>query len=490
MYKSIVSAVADYADRIPDRLCIIDHTGKYSYQDVWENVQFTASYYRNIGLEAGARIVVECTQDAGFLVCSLACQLAGMVFVPIEHKALQDKCKDIVEDVGAELLMHESDYHLSVKKTGMPVMFKNKGKKTNNLPALKIRPDDVAEILYTTGTTGKPKGIVITNLNNVAVAENIMYGTEMPRESVELVPLPLNHSHGLRSCYANFLNGTTVVLFLGVTKVKEIFNAIEEHHITAMDLSPSAAKVLLKLSKGSLGKYREQIDFIQIGTAMLDDEIKKELCRVFDKSRLYNFYGSTEAGRSCVLDFNKEQGKSGCIGRPSRHAEFIVTDENRKPIQSSEAHMGLLAVAGIMNMREYWHDRKATEEVMHGGYIYTKDLGYIDSEGSVYMFGRADDVINYKGIKISPEEIEACALKYEEIIDCACVPIEDKMCGQVPCLFVVVRNRDRFDKKKCLDFLNTVLDTEKIPRKIEVITKIPRTSNGKIQRKKILDMEG
>ena len=410
MFKSIVSAVAAYVGSNPARLCVIDHMGEYTYQDIWESVKYTASYYKGIGLKKGTCVVVECTQDARFLVCSLACQLAGMIFVPIEHRCRPDRCRDIIEDVGAGLLVYESEYDISVEKISMTILLETNSREQESFDIEKIGPDDVAEILYTTGTTGKPKGIVITNLNNVAVAENVVYGTEMPGDSVELIPLPLNHSHGLRSCYANFINGSTMILFEGVTRVKDIFKAIEDYRVTAMDLSPSAAKVLLKLSKGNFVKYREQIDFIQIGTAMLDEETKRGLHTVFSKSRLYNFYGSTESGRSCVLDFNKEQGKAGCIGTPSKHAEFLITDKNRKEMISSKENMGLIAVAGIMNMREYWHDRKATEEIMQDGYIYTNDLGYIDTDGSVYMLGRADDVINYKGIKISPEEIEVCAL--------------------------------------------------------------------------------
>lgn len=486
-FDSVASAVKYYAMHRLNRLCIVDSMKMYTYADVWEMVKYLSFYYKSIGIEKGDRIVVECTQDARFLICGLACQLSGAIFVPMEHKSLPERCRELIASVDAEFLIYESDYDVATKKINISVMFEQISERKETGILREIASEDIAEILYTTGTTGRPKGIVITNMNNVAVAENILYGTEMSEKSVELIPLPLNHSHGLRSCYANFINGSTVILFDGVMNVKDIFDAVEKYHITAMDLSPSAAKVLLKLSKGSFKKYREQIEFIQIGTAMLDEDTKKELCLTFDKSRLYNFYGSTESGRSCILDFNKERGKIGCIGKPARHAHFIVTDENRNIISSSKDNMGLIAVSGIMNMKGYWQDENATNEIMSNGYIYTNDLGYIDLDGKVYMLGRADDVINYKGIKISPEEIESCALRWKEIKDCACIPVPDKMCGQVPCLFVVVQ--EDFNKKLFSEFLSTVLNTDKIPRKLKIIDKIPRTANGKIQRKKLLDFE-
>jgi acyl-coenzyme A synthetase/AMP-(fatty) acid ligase len=116
-------------------------------------------------------------------------------------------------------------------------------------------------------------------------------------------------------------------------------------------------------------------------------------------------------------------------------------------------------------------------------------MGYIDSDGKIYVLGRADDVINYKGIKIAPDEIENCAIKYEEILDCACVPMSDKMCGQVPKLFIVVKDREKFDEKKYFEFLATVLDPSRLPKRVEIIDEIPRAANGKVKRKQLMSGE-
>lgn len=487
MFCSIVDAIEYYAYSIPDKLCIVDSEGEYSYENIWHQVKRIALYYKSRGMKRGDCIAVECTQDARFIICGLACQLGGMIFVPVEHRAVADRCNEILDGVEAALLIYETDYDTSVSKVKIEDLFGQCAPKDDFMELQDRISSDVAEILYTTGTTGKPKGIVITNRNNVSVAENIMFGTEMGKNNVELIPLPLSHSHGLRTCYANFINGSTVVLVEGVTRIKDVFDLIEHYKVTALDLSPSAAKVLLKLSKGSLNNYREQIDYVEIGTAMLGEDIKNELSDILSESRLYNFYGSTEAGRACILDFNKERGMEGCIGMPTKHARFVVTDRDRNIISSSKENMGLLAIAGDMNMKGYWKDKKTTDEIMPDGVIYTNDLGYIDSDGRVYVIGRVDDVINYKGIKIAPEEIEVCALKHEQIIDCACVPMADKMCGQVPKLFVVVKDRAHFDIKGCFEFLNTVLDASRVPKRIEVIEAIPRTMNGKIQRKKLME---
>ncbi len=489
MFCSIMDAVAYHAKNTPQKLCIIDALGEYTYLDVLSKANAVAAYLQEKGIRTKDCVTVECTQNAYYLICGLACQLMGAVFVPVENKVAAERLKEITESVEAKLYIGQTKEE-QITCISMDMLFAELADGSENIDFTSYQDEQaIAEILYTTGTTGKPKGIMISNQNNVAVAENILYGTEMKKDSVELIPLPLSHSHGLRSCYAHFINGSTVVLADGVLKVKEIFELIEKYHVTALDLSPSAAKILLKLSKGNFTGYKDRIDYIQIGTAMLGEDVKADMCQIFDKSRLYNCYGSTESGRSCILDFNHMRGYSNCIGRPSKNAEFIITDENRKPIVSSEENMGLVAVAGKMNMAGYWKDEATTNSVKQGDYIYTNDIGYIDADGFVYVLGRADDVINYQGIKIAPEDIEQGAMKFPQVADCACVPMPDKICGQVPKLFVVAEDAENFPRKEFIEHLSTVLEANKMPKKIELINSIPRTANGKVQRKKLIAEE-
>lgn len=311
----------------------------------------------------------------------------------------------------------------------------------------------------------------------------------MKPNNVELIPLPLCHSHGLRCCYANLLNGSTIVLSDGISHIKSIFEMINLYKVTAIDLSPSAILILLKLSKGRFFEVNVQMDYIQIGTAILQEDTKKVLISGFPNTRLYNFYGSTESGRTCVLDFSKERDRHGCIGKPTINAKFIVTDENRKRISSSKEKVGLLASAGPMNMKGYWKKPELTKQVMQNEFFYTNDIGYIDEEGFIYILGRKDDIINCGGIKIAPDEIEESVKKYKEIIDCACVPKEDKVTGQTPKVFVVVYNKEKFQKKELIKFLEKYIDNNKIPKDIEVIDEIPRTYNGKIQRVKLMEQK-
>lgn len=488
MFNSIVEALVCHAEKKPRRICIVDDRGENTYEDIRELSIKCAEYMKMCGVKKGSCVVVECTQDSRFLICAFSCQLMGAIFVPVENKAIKERIDEILKETEAVLLLYDNNVTSHYNMMSVTDFFEGLSK-LNTVQVVSDwnseNTEDVSEVLYTTGTTGKPRGIVLTNANNIAIAENIKYGTKMKDDSVELIPLPLSHSHGLRSCYADILNGSTIVLVSGVMNVKRIFELIARYKVSALDLSPNAAKILLKLSKGGLNGYASQIDFIQIGTAMLDENLKNELCNIFPNSRLYNFYGSTESGRVCVLDFNAERGKIGCIGSPARHAKCVITDEKRQIIRSSKENTGLLAISGKMNMKRYIGSEELTQEVMHNGYIYTNDIGYIDENGEIYVLGRIDDVINYKGIKIVPEEIETYVLKYNGVSDCACIGVEDELCGYIPKVFVVVKNKENFDASQLLKFLETYIESNKMPKLVEIIDEIPRTSNGKILRRKL-----
>ncbi len=489
MFESIVEIVAEHAVKNPKRLCIVDTQGEYTYKKVWELTRIIAEEFQKLQLKERDCVMAECTQDARFLICKLACELKKIIFVPIERRASEERIKDILKDTEAKLFICLSEYDIPAKTISiesLPWLQEEAAKAFCSFP----KAEDTAEILYTTGTTGKSKGIEITNKNNIALAENVKYGTQMKENNVEFLPLPLSHSHGLRCFYANVLNGSTIVLMEGVSRIKNVFDMIENYKVTAMDLSPSAILIMARLAKEKFYEINAQIDYIQVGTTAVQEDVKALLVKFFPASRLYNFYGSTESGRSSILDFSKDREKICCIGKPTKNAEFIVTDEERNPIHSSKSNMGLLASTGPMNMKGYWKQDELTKQTMQGGYIYTNDIGYIDEEGYIYVLGRRDDVIDCRGIKIAPEEIEVSARKYDGILDCACVPKKDAVSGQVPVLYVVVQDKRKFQKNKLIRFLGQYIDKNKVPKEVKIIDEIPRTYNGKIHRIKLIDKDG
>lgn len=487
MCNSIVDAMMQNSRRFPEKTALADSRGKYSYRELAESVSRAAGWMEANGISAGDRIIVECTQNASFIILGLACELLEAVFVPIEKKTTVDRATHTYQEVGAKCVIGQSDYsQIGAFYNSSQVMDELREFAANRQDC--SRKAGTAERLFTTGTTGQPKGIIISNGANVAIAENISSGVKMTSDTVELIPLPLSHSHGLRTCYANLFAGCTAVVIDGVMNIGQFFGLIEKYRVNALDISPTLAKLLLKIAQKGLVKYADEIEYIEIGTAVLENDTKEQLKAIFTGTRLYNFYGSTEAGRSCVLDFN-EFDDTGCVGYPTQNASVLVVDDNRDKMNSSKENPGLIAVSGKMMMDGYFRSEELTKETVVDGVLYTSDLGYIDEAGRVYVIGRKDDIINYKGIKIAPEEIENVAVRYKGIKDCACIPIEDPVCGQAPKLFVSLYPLESVNMQQFMDYLKTNLESNRVPVSIEIMEQIPRSWNGKLQRKRLKGYE-
>lgn len=491
-YQSIVECIASHSYNQPDKLCLADSKKALTYSMVWSGIYGLSLHLKQLGIEKGDCVVVECTQNADYMICEFAIQLTGGIFVPLERNAAAARVQEIIDDVEAKLLIARKPINdtLQCMDIASVDQFRHNAPIDLNDVVFPKR-EDTAEILFSTGTTGKSKGIELSHGNDMALAENVKFGTKMKPDNVELIPMPLSHSHGLRRTYGNMLNGSSAVFSNGVTLLKQVFDLMDKYHVTSMDLSPSNLSIIFKLSKDRLGDYADVMDYIQLGSAPLPENDKEHLARILPDTRLYNFYGSTEAGCSCLLDFNETSGKQGCIGKPAVNARFIVVDENRNDITDTATfdNPGFLASSGSINMKGYWKAPELTEETMSDGFIYTKDLGYIDEEGYIYMLGRKDDVINYGGVKIAPEEIESVVVKHPSVADCACIPVKDPLTGQAPKLFIALKTGEEYDKKAFKAFLQDALDANKQPKLIEIIDQIPRTFNGKIQRKKLMEME-
>lgn len=514
---SIVENLARNAINYPDKLCLADDRRSITYMEAWNEICGLAMELSCRGISKGSCVIIESNQSVDYMIWFFAVQLLGAVAVPLEKNVAAGRALEIAQETEAALyagpreipelansglirmdLRAAEDFALG-KVTGGVYRGAIEDLELIAFPAA----EDVAEILFSTGTTGKSKGIVLTHANDVALAENVCVGVGMKPDNVELIPMPTSHSHGLRRTYANMANGSSVVFADNVMLLKNVFALMDKYHVTSMDLSPSILNIFFKLSKDRLGDYADVLDYIQLGSAPLSEEDKEHLARILPKTRLYNFYGSTEAGCSCLMDFNETSsaanansagaaGRStisgrdpGCIGRPAVNAEFIVVDENRNPIHSSKDNLGFLASRGAINMKEYFKDPQLTAEATDGEYIYTKDLGYIDEDGYVYMLGRKDDVINFGGVKISPEEIESKVIQSDMVRDCACVPVDDAITGQAPKLFITLEPDAEYDAKAFRAYLTKVLDANKQPKLIEVIDRIPRTFNGKIKRNEL-----
>lgn len=515
--SSIVEALKINAEKTPDKLCVGDKKNQVTYKEFWNMVKKAAVYLQEKGVQKGDMVVIRGAQKVEFLLGVFGVQLAGGAVCPLEKAIKDDRIMEIMNFVDSNIYLAEKPVkNTTVNNISLKEMFKvvqnneavTPNENTDNSENVVLNEssdsseavnskefslpasDDLSEILFTTGTTGKSKGIEVTFGCNVAIAQNVIDSVGMEKDEIELITTPINHSLAIRRSYGAIYNGSSIVLTDGIKFVEDFFKLLDRYKITAITFVPAILEQVLKFAKDRFETYDNQFHYIQLGSAPLSETNKEILTKMFPTTRLYNTYGATESGCTVILEFSKYGHKKKCIGRTTVNTEILFVDDRRNIVEASLEKPGILAFKGKMNMRSYYKEPEITKEVMdEKGVVYTNDLGYLGEDGLVYLLGRQGDVINMGGIKIAPTEIEEVAMKHEMIKDCACIPIKDEITGEAPKLFVTLNEGYQLDQKELSKYLLSKLESLKVPKTFEVIDEIPRTFNGKIIRKQLKALE-
>lgn len=515
--SSIVEALKINAEKTPDKLCVGDKKNQVTYKEFWNMVKKAAVYLQEKGVQKGDMVVIRGAQKVEFLLGVFGVQLAGGAVCPLEKAIKDDRIMEIMNFVDSNIYLAEKPVkNTTVNNISLKEMFKvvqnneavTPNENTDNSENVVLNEssdsseavnskefslpasDDLSEILFTTGTTGKSKGIEVTFGCNIAIAQNVIDSVGMEKDEIELITTPINHSLAIRRSYGAIYNGSSIVLTDGIKFVEDFFKLLDRYKITAITFVPAILEQALKFAKDRFATYDNQFHYIQLGSAPLSETNKEILTKMFPTTRLYNTYGATESGCTVILEFSKYGHKKKCIGRTTVNTEILFVDDRRNIVEASLEKPGILAFKGKMNMRSYYKEPEITKEVMdEKGVVYTNDLGYLGEDGLVYLLGRQGDVINMGGIKIAPTEIEEVAMKHEMIKDCACIPIKDEITGEAPKLFVTLNEGYQLDQKELSKYLLSKLESLKVPKTFEVIDEIPRTFNGKIIRKQLKALE-
>ena len=362
-----------------------------------------------------------------------------------------------------------------------------------------VVPEGSADILYTTGTTGKSKGVIISHQTIIADAENLVDGQGFSHETVFVVNGPLNHIGSLSKIWPVMMLGGTLIIVDGLKDMDAFFRAFDyPSQKMATFLVPASIRILLQFCADRLAALAPKIDFIETGAAAISQADMQQLCTLLPNSRLYNTYASTETGIIATYNYNPTSFEPsphealsgmacqtsspqegirgglpipGCLGKPMKHSQVMITDE------------GLIACKGDTLMSGYVGDPERTATVLRDGVVYTSDMGMLDDEGMLHLMGREDDVINVGGFKVSPTEVEDAALSFQDVKECICISVEHKITGRALKLLVVLSDGATLNKRALALHLKTKLETYKVPMLYEQVDTIHRTFNGKLDRK-------
>lgn len=475
-HSPLLRTIIEKAQYDGTKAAVISANSEVSYAELICGIRRTASYLSALGLKIGDKIILAGNKEIEFLYVYFASHLLGLVNVIVDGNSNADRLNYIEQIISPKKCFgYKSMYQESVQYNDINV----EKYEEFIIDKLDINGDAVSEILFTTGTTGKPKGVCLSYNNIFASANNINEFIQNNHSDIELIGLPICHSFGLGRIRCNLINGATVVFIPSFANVAHFFELIEKYKVTGFGVVPAAWAYITKMSGDSIKQYSDQIRYIEIGSAAMDLNTKKKMLQMFPKTRICMHYGSTEASRSTFIEFH-DIDHIESIGKPvTKNVDIKIYGKEGQVLKDNEC--GEICIKGNMVMSHYLGEAQR-EGYFYDEYFRTGDYGYKSTDGYFYLLGREKEMINVGGKKVSPFEVEdiICSLG---VGDCICIPYPDKsgLLGEVVKCYIL-RGSTTLSFKEIDEKLNNRLETYKKPVVYEWIDVIPKTESGKKQR--------
>ncbi|WP_300456060.1 AMP-binding protein [Desulfobacula sp.] len=508
MIKSmnIAWCVQRWAELHPNKSAIIFEEQTISYKELLDRVERTSYWLLTIGIEKGDRVAVMLNNCPEFMELFLACSKIGAIFTPLNYRIASVELDYFLKDCRPRLFIYGSAFQEAVESIDFEIylppisrfaigehMGDNsrddyraavsdfEGKK--DMPKGFIGPTSPEEpqvIMYTSGTTGRPKGAVLTHMKTFFNCLNADMFFELQFSDKMLIALPLFHSGGLFIQAAPVLfKGATIILHRKFQPLK-IYNDIEKYNITKFLGVPTVYKELLTIPP----EERTDISSLKV-CAGGGEKLTKDLIEQCTDAGLAfrQILGQTETS---ILLWSSEKDalkKPGTVGRPVFHAQVSILDKDGKTAKQGE--IGEIVVQGSTMMKEYWQDPVKTEQTIKNGYLHTGDLAWMDEDGFFYLAGRAGDMYISGGENVYPIEVEKTLKTHPDIEEVAVIGIPDEKWGESGHAFIIKKPTASLGQEDVINFCHGKLSKYKWPQKVTFMTDFPRTTTGKVKKKEL-----
>jgi len=454
------------------------------------------------GLERGERVAILFYNSAHFVETYFGAVRVGLVATPVNFRFVGEEMAYILNDSGASALFHGPEFMSVVEEVrdqcpclrfvacpgGGPRSFDYEDfiSRPEPLPLdTTVSEPDSCQLMYTSGTTGKPKGAVISHGNVLWNLFNTILGREDRPGQVSLIVGPLYHTAALN-------NHFTIQVALGGKSVlvsrfepDELLRTIEKERVNVISGAPAFYHLLMQHPNAH--KYdRSSITKCTTGADKLSEETKKRLLRFFPNIKgVYDVYGCTEAS-PCITILSAEQShiKHGSVGKALPFLDARVVDEHDRIL--GPGHVGELVCKGPNVMQGYFRQPEATAQAIRDGWLHTGDLAVTDEEGFFYIVDRKKDMIVSGGENIYPREIEEVLLAHPEVADAAVVGEPDRLWGE-SVKAVVVRKGTCLCEEDVIRYCREHLASYKKPRRVVFVETIPRNASGKVLKRLLRD---
>ena len=493
----VINILKQLAEEHGDRPAVIFGQEQISFTELRDKVFSLAQGLLKLGVKRGDRVAIYLPNWPEYIYSYLAIWSIGVCCVPLDFMLTEDEIISCLSHSEAKILItkHKANVSFLRLKTSLPLLrhiiscrlMKEEALSFEELLAedasqtleIEIREKDYAIIFYTSGTTGKPKGVLINYLQLDAPPKSMAFfvNADLNSKDVSLCALPFSHLGGLIYIQNTITFGLTLVLMERFIPLDFLRN-VQNYKVNFFWIVPSMYYALLQLKEFETFDLSSLRWIVTFGASSSPDALRRfqQFC---PKAHLLNGWGLTETNApTVVLPMGSKNIES--VGRPAPWIEVKVFDDNSQELKVNI--VGEVAVKSWVVTDGYLKDEELNRQTIRDGWFYTGDLGRFDEEGFLYIVGRKKEMIKVGGEIVFEPEVESVLLRHPDIAEAAVVGVADKLRGELPKAFLVVKEGKNISEEDLRFFLRQHLAHFKIPHYFEFRAELPKNRTGKIDK--------
>ncbi|MGE0839385.1 acyl-CoA synthetase [Pseudonocardia sp.] len=491
-----------HAARRPDREALVQGGRRIPAAGLRDRVDAVAAGLAALGVARGEVVALLLYNHVEFLETVLAAGRLGAVVLPLNYRLAPDEWRYILDDAGAVVIVTEDEFRERVDTLGpqLPTL-RHRVLLGADAPAgwtafealatdaaapvpagIVDDPDTLARLMYTSGTTSRPKGVRITHGNVAWKNLGLIVELGLTADDIVLICGPLYHCGGLDlPGLAAFHMGARLVL-LSFDAVA-VLDAIEREKVSVVWLAPAMMNAVLQVPDLA-DRDTASVRCIIGGGEKMPEPVVRRILDAFPNTWFADAYGLTETvSGDTFLDREHSLSKIGSVGRPIPHVEVRIVDEQGADVAAGE--VGEIALRGPKVFGGYWRDEEATARAIRDGWFHTGDVGRLDADGFLYVEDRLKDMIISGGENIATPEVERVLYEHPAVLEAAVVGMPHERWGEVPRAVVVLRPGEQADAEDIRAFCRERLAGFKVPVAVDFLDELPRTPSGKVLKREL-----
>ncbi|WP_084268617.1 acyl-CoA synthetase [Oceanobacillus damuensis] len=495
-------------DRLPDKFAIVYKNKRLTYAELDDLVNQTAQALSTDGMKKGDMVTVMSKNSLDFVLVTFALARIGAVMIPINYMLTQEDIRYILEHAEVTGLIASEEYANLLEQSagGMTIRHRylmdvpidsneqlsswtslskaREGHSTDFLD-VQLEDDELAQVLYTSGTESRPKGVMLTHKSIISEYVSTIFDAKMETSDVAIHALPLYHSAQLHVFLGPSIYIGSSGIILDTASPELILKTIEEEKATQLFCPPTVWIALLRhpdFDTRDLSSLKK----CYYGAAIMPREIIKELTERLPDAKLWNCYGQTEvAPLVTVLQPEDQLTKLGSAGKPILNVQTKIFDDHGMEVPYGET--GEIVHRTPHAMKGYLHDPDKTAEAFRNGWFHTGDLGVMDEDGYITVVDRKKDMINTGGVNVSSREVEEAIYQLEGVSEVAVISIPDAYWIEAVTAIIVPKDDATLTEDDVIEFCKGKLSKFKIPKYVDFTKELPKNPSGKVLKRSLRD---